>query len=167
MVAQRVASSEPDSAAFEAVEAHELHPGGRTEHVAEERGGSARDHGHEREPRRQRDQERRHAGERACPDGVGHDGRQGAVEVEEERTVRGIGGQRLERGGELGRGRLGHRPARRQAPGAVARSWPMTTITSRPVVELSGVAELNGSTWAGFTPMAVAMDAAASCWPGA
>ena len=39
--------------------------------------------------RRQRGQERRHAGERACPDGVGHDGRQRAVEVEEERAVRG------------------------------------------------------------------------------
>ena len=149
--------------AFEAVEAYELHPGGRSEHVPEERGGPARDHGHERELRRQRGQERRHAGDGACSDGVRHDGRQRAVEVEEERAVRRVGGQRFERGGERVWGRLGHRPARRQAPGAVARSWPTITITSRPVVELSGVAELIGSTCAGFTPMAVAMDAAACC----
>jgi hypothetical protein len=48
-----------------------------------------------------------------------------------------------------------------------ARSAPITTTTSTPVVVLTGVAAEMGRTWAGFTPMVVAMDAACSCWPGA
>ena len=43
----------------------------------------------------------------------------------------------------------------------------MTTTTSVPVMPLTGVAAETGSTWEGCTPMAVAMAAACSCWPGA
>ena len=41
----------------------------------------------------------------------------------------------------------------------------MTTTTSVPVTPLTGVDAVSGSTWAGLTPMLVAMDAAGSCWP--
>ncbi len=43
----------------------------------------------------------------------------------------------------------------------------MTTTTSTPVTPVTGVAVVSGRTWVGFTPMVVAMDAAASCWPAA
>jgi hypothetical protein len=45
----------------------------------------------------------------------------------------------------------------------VARSWPMTTTTSTPVALGTGVAVVSGNTWLGFTPIVVAIDAAASC----
>ena len=43
----------------------------------------------------------------------------------------------------------------------------MTTTTSTPVTPLTGVAVVSGSTWVGFTPMVVAMDAAGSWKPDA
>ena len=48
-----------------------------------------------------------------------------------------------------------------------ARSEPMTTTTSIPVTPLTGVAVVMGRTWAGLTPMVVAMDAAGCCIPAA
>jgi hypothetical protein len=48
-----------------------------------------------------------------------------------------------------------------------ARSAPMTTTTSVPVTPLTGVAVVSGSTWAGLTPMVVAMDAAGCYMPAA
>ena len=43
----------------------------------------------------------------------------------------------------------------------------MTTTTSVPVTPLTGVAVVSGSTWVGFTPMVVAMEAAGSWKPAA
>ena len=42
----------------------------------------------------------------------------------------------------------------------------MTTTTSMPVTPLTGVAVVSGSTWAGLTPMVVAMDAGRLLLPG-
>ena len=99
------------------------------------------------------------------------DGGERAVEIEEQCAVLRVGRQRLQ---DLGQARRccsvahgGQRQAAVVVVADAARSDPITTTTSMPVVLLRGVAAEIGSTWAGFTPMVVAMDAACSCWPGA
>ena len=118
----------------------------------------------------QRGQQGRHAGERARRGRVLDDGRQRPVEVEEQRAASRLGRQRLQECRQARRGVA--RCGQRQEDAVVvvvveARSAPMTTTTSVPVTPLTGVAVVSGSTWVGLTPMVVAMDAAACCWPAA
>ncbi len=160
----------PVQGALEAVEAGQRDAGRRAQDLGQEGGGAARDDGDEGEAGGQRSQQRRHARERAGRRRVLDDGRQRPVEVEEQRAAIRLGRQRLQEGREARRGVA--RCGQRQEDATVvvvleARSAPITTTTSVPVTPLTGVAVEIGSTWVGWTPMVVAMDAAASCWPAA
>ena len=74
--------------------------------------------------------------------------------------MRGVGGERLQEGGELARPRAAPEPG-------VARSCPMTTTTSVPATPGTGTAVVSGCTCAGLTPMLLAMSSAAACCPAA
>ena len=93
------------------------------------------------------------------------DGRQRPVEIEEQRAARRLGRQRPQQFRQARRGvaRRGQRQV--VVVVAAARSAPMTTTTSMPVTPVTGVDVVSGSTWAGLTPMVVAMDPACCCWP--
>ncbi len=163
--------------ALQAVEARQRHAGGLPQHLGEKGGRTARHHRDQREGAGELGQQGRHTGERSGSRRVLDDGGQGPVEIEEEGTVRRVGGHAPERRGQL---RPGPRPppagATRIARGGQrqvvvvvveARSDPMTTTTSTPVTPVTGVAVVSGSTCVGFTPMAVAMAAAGSWKPAA
>ncbi len=138
------------------------------EDLRQEGGGPARDHGDQREGDGELGQQVRHAGERPRLPRVLHNGRQRPVEVEEQRTVRRLGRQRLQQGRQARRGVAVRGQGQEDAMVVVvvvARSEPMTTTTSTPVTPVTGVDVVSGSTWAGLTPMALAMDAACCCWP--
>ena len=158
--------------ALQAVEADQRHAGRRAEHIGQEGRGPARDHRDQREGDGELGQQGRHARERARPDRVDDDGREGPVEIEEQCAALRLVGERLQERRQARR-RVA-RGGQRQDEAVVvvvdadaARSAPITTTTSTPVVVLTGVAAEIGRTWDGFTPIVVAMDAACSCWPDA
>jgi hypothetical protein len=118
---------------------------------------SARDDSDQAETRGQTGQELGNARKRESAHRVRHDGRQGAVKVEEERALSRVSGQRQK---EVGNGAGGHRP-RWLAQAPATRSAPMTTTTSSPVMALTGTDELKGRTAAGLRPSVVAIEVAA------
>ena len=138
------------------------------QNLGQEGGGPARDHGDQREGDGELGQQVRHTGERPRLPRVLHDARQRPVEVEEQRAARRLVRQGLEQGRQARLGVAVRGQGQEDATVVVvvdARSEPMTTTTSTPVTPVTGVAVVSGSTWAGLTPMAVAMDAACCCWP--
>ncbi len=150
---------------LQAVEASQRDAGRLPQHLGEEGGRPPRDHGDQREGAGELGQQGGHAGQRTGPRRVLDDGSEGAVEVEEQRAVRRLGRQAPEGRRKLRRGLARAGQAQEEAVVVVdveARSAPMITTTSTPVTPLTGVAVVSGSTWVGFTPMVVAMDAAGS-----
>ena len=149
------------------VEAGQDHAGRRAERVLEERGRPARNDRDAPEGHGELPHELGHPRQRGGGTGVGHHGGQGAVEVEEEGAARRVGRQRRQqvRQGHCGAGRRGQRQV--VVVVVVARSEPMTTTTSTPVTPVTGMDVVCGSTWAGLTPMDVAIAPACCCWPAA
>ena len=96
--AHRVVLGAPQRA-LQAVEARQRHAGRLTEHLGEKGGRPARHHRDQRERAGELGQQGRHAGQRAGPRRVLHDGGQGPVEVEEQRAVRRLGGHAPEGAG--------------------------------------------------------------------
>ena len=141
-------ASGPRERALEPVEAGQRRrPAGAPSTSAQERGGAARDHRHQRERGGQLGQQRGHAGQRPRLARVVHDGRQRPVEVEEQRAARRVGGQRLQRRRQARRGvGRGSADVRWSRSSWSARSSPMTTTTSTPVAPVTGVAVVSGST---------------------
>ena len=156
--------------ALQAVEADERDAGWRAEDIGQKTGGTARDHRDQRESGREVGQEGGHPGQWARPDRVHDDGREGPVEIEEQCAAIRLAGQWLQERRQSRRRGLTRGGQRQDAVVVVdedaARSVPMTTATSTPVV-LTGVAAEIGRTRDGCTPIVVAMDAACCCWPGA
>ncbi len=154
---------------LQAVEADQRDAGGRMEDVGQEGGGPARDHRDESEDSGELGQQGRHAGEGARARRIDDHGREGPVEIEEQCAALRLGGQWLQERRQARRG-VARRGQCQEAVVVVvdadaARSAPMTTTTSTPVMPLTGVAAETGSTWEGCTPIVVAMDAACSFWP--